>query len=49
VIVYREGETVDLGEEEAAVEPQPEVGTSVEPSGEALTEASVEAEAEAEG
>lgn len=43
VIVYREGETVDLGEEAAAVEPKPEVETSVETSSETSAEASADA------
>jgi len=57
VIVYREGETVDLGEEAAAEEPQPEVAAPVEAAApvevtdETPVDASAEAktEAEAEG
>jgi len=54
VIVYREGETVDLGEEAAAEEPQPEVAAPVEAAApvevtdETPVDASAEAKAEAE-
>ena len=53
VVVYREGETVDLGEEAAAVESQPEEQasseTSVEPSVETSGENEAEASSEAAG
>lgn len=51
VVVYREGETVDLGEEAAAVETHPEeeasVGTLVETSAETSAETSVDTSEEA--
>ncbi len=49
VIVYREGETVDLSEGEAPEEPQPEAETPVKASDESPVEASTETSAEASG
>jgi large subunit ribosomal protein L9 len=46
VVVHREGETVEQGEEAAAEEPQTEAATPVEPAAPVETSASVEAEAE---
>jgi large subunit ribosomal protein L9 len=48
VVVYREGETVDLGEEAVAVESQPEEEAPVEATPKASAETSVETSASAE-